>query len=411
MSALTHIEHFQFGTHASVMSLANPASYYHLTPRAPPVVKLLKETIDRANVHLPNGTRAPNKAGIQKLSISDMDFELRGLSGGGAGDNVNVNTTTTELEHLLKMIWGRRNIDINTVLGTETDGSPGSSNTPGVTTSTAGSDVTAYLLKMTSGDYVAREKVSTSGGNPVLNYGPINRDGTAGAWEANETVYAADSYHVDPEAANRIPVGADMEGELERYIAQGITAKGHLTFPEGGIAGLMVTDIMATLFERSTSLQDPTYAARTRGNPICVNEGVLMLDGVPYQWFGATVDPGSDPQPRKHTGAENNMHGRYYGRPAPTIKVSLPLGSLTGPNQITESLLNDMRNLTEYDVCLQVGNAPGETCLNRMPRATAELADVVDDGGAKIAQIMFSGLDPSAVSNALGVYPLRTHFL
>lgn len=406
MSNLTRIQFLQYGKYANGSTwTTTPGSLKFLRPNNNPTFDFNFTYPER---DFQNGLNENFAAlrGPQAVAVSDVTVPLYGLSGSGAGDGVDSSTLDTSCSEAIEALTGAAATDNE---GDTTDAiSPGSGATltvdavPGSPVSDGG----AVLVKSdTSGKYVAREVVSSSGADYTLDRVVTDDDGNSDSPEASSVVYAGRSFYFDNTNSNPDHLYFDVETEGARHRMYGVYGNGALQFPAGQYASMNLTGLQLTKWDNPAKA-NPTYSAPTQGNEIVIVDSPLWIGNTQYMAFDFAFDFGVTSSPRRNEGADNGHSGFVRVNSMPKLTGKIRYGALTTPDEITEAAMEALRGSSTFskvtgDLSVQIGREAGACVYIRMPAAQIKFTKE-DNNGQRVLGFEATATESPNQSNVPG---------
>lgn len=380
MSGLERLNIIGVGQHASTSDFTTSPSTSQLRLMNSPLLDPGFNMIDRAGYPTADGRRIESINGTQNTSLPDLSFSVTGLSGGGADDGTATSGLSLPIDPILEALCGAASPDNQT-------GSQAASGSSGTTLNVdadASTDLYAgggVLMTTDAGINVAREVTNVSTTTITLDRAPTDSQGSATAATNGTDVYASKSYTLTPTAIDHTHLFLDAEFlGLGRKLFKGCLGNGVLQFGRGENVALNLSGLGCTSWH-VTSTASPAFSAPTDGAEIITMDSPLWVGSDLYMAYDFTFDFGLSVQPRASDGGPQGHWGFVVSQMMPTLAGKFRLGSLTGPDELTNTQKNTWRGDTLVDIGLQVGRTAGETMYIRIPSARLVIGEPTAENG------------------------------
>lgn len=411
-----HLLRYKVGDNTSQWQAEPSGDPVYVVTTSPVVFRPAPEfrELPREGKVLPDGEHVPGVRGIQNVEFGNLDFDLEGLSGGGAGDGVDASTLLSTMFPLLAAVLGGSQASTGGV----TDASDGGS---GTTVNAAAGDGAGFaagdamLVKgTTSGSFQAREVVSVATDAITADRTLTDDAGAADTADEDEVLYGARTLYPVNNVSEPLHLWFASEHDNDAREVRGAMPTGmSLNVGAGDILRLILSGIRCTDWLTAIASGAGTYAAPTTGNPIVCAPLILHIGSTRYVAHDFGFDFGINIVQRKGPGPNNVLgFARKGTRGALTCKVSQ--GVLTAPQELTQALRESIQGASTYsantvDVSLQIGDQPGATMYIRMPAARGMITADGEEDGLRVADLSFRSSKSANHANAPGGY--RVHFL
>lgn len=399
MSDASNLRFLRYGTHSSTTDWTSmPGSLTFLEPESEVVLDVRPRHVERASVQRGNGQRVPRKTvGKATDGLPDITLALRGLSGSGAGDGVSTSSLTHDLDGILTALFGVETEGVGDTLS----GTPGTG-----TTITADGSVSiaegqgVIFTGDTSGKLIARQASGPSGSTFVIDRDLTDDTGAADNPEASTVVYGMRTYSLSAITPNRTHFAFDFEGDNYRNRFLGCMSSFGMSFTPGEYARLTLNGIRFTDCDDDDeqSVANPTWSTPTRGKLIQCIDMPMWIGATQYISGGLEIDGGLTISPRGQNGP-NGPHGWVVGMVNPVLRWTMWAGTLTAPQEVTDTILATLRNDTPKDVSWQVGRELGGICYIRTP-ALDIVCERGSQDGVEVINCVGTPTDASEVATA-----------